>query len=48
MIIDSKYFIAWLKENDYFPIQSYNMMTKLLEEFELEIETSSEKEGNVL
>ena len=43
-----KDFLVWLKEEDRYPIENdYEMMIRL-ETFEHEIETSSEKEVNVL
>ena len=41
-------FMKWLKEEDPYPLLDHNDLIVALEDYELEIETSSEKEVNVL
>ena len=41
-------FLKWLEEEDLYPLLDHNDLVAALEEYEAEIETSSEKEVNVL
>jgi len=41
-------FLEWLKEEDLYPLLDHNDLVVALEEYEAEVETSSEKEVNVL
>ena len=41
-------FLEWLEEEDPYPLLDHNDLIVALEEYEAEIETSSEKEENVL
>ena len=41
-------FLEWLKEENNYPLLSHDELIENLEKYELEIETSSEKEVNVV